>query len=156
MQSVGNHSKQSRLYPHVHVHCAILLRRSLELARCSKLLSSCNVYLSPSIKPAPKEMADIVKCSGGEVLTTLPHPPGVGVLIVASQDDLSMLSGAVEAGVPVHSTELILGGVLRQELDLKSYPDCYICTYMSTVSWRFEGSSPAQGSSFFSEIRCLL
>lgn len=67
-------------------------------------------------------MADIVKCSGGEVLTTLPHPVGVGVLVVASQDDLSMLSGAVEAGVPLYSTELILGGVLRQELDLESYP----------------------------------
>lgn len=97
--------------------------RSLEVARCSKLLSGYNVYLSPSIKPPPKEMADIVKCSGGEVLTTLPHPVGVGVLVVASQDDLSMLSGAVEAGVPLYSTELILGGVLRQELDLESYPD---------------------------------
>ena len=67
-------------------------------------------------------MADIVKCSGGEVLTTLPHPPGVGVLVVASQDDLSMLSGALEAGVPIYSTELILGGVLRQELNLELYP----------------------------------
>ena len=56
------------------------------------------------------------------MLTNLPDPPGVGVLIVASPDDLSMLSGAVSAGMATHSTELILGGVLRQELDLKSYP----------------------------------
>ena len=67
-------------------------------------------------------MADIITCSGGDVLTTLPHPPGVGVLIVASPDDLSMLSTAVESGMAVHSTELILGGVLRQELDLTAYP----------------------------------
>ena len=68
------------------------------------------------------EMADIIKCSGGEVMTTLPHPPGLGVIIVASPDDLSMLSGAVEGGMTVHSTELILGGVLRQEIDLTTYP----------------------------------
>ena len=55
-------------------------------------------------------------------MTTLPHPPGVGELIVASPDDLSMLSEAVEGGMAVHSTELILGGVLRQELDLAAYP----------------------------------
>ena len=68
------------------------------------------------------EMADIIKCSGGEVMTTVPHPPGVGVIIVASPDDLSMLSAAVEGGMAVHSTELILGGVLRQEIDLTTYP----------------------------------
>ncbi|CAI8015865.1 Mediator of DNA damage checkpoint protein 1 [Geodia barretti] len=66
-------------------------------------------------------MGDIITCSGGEVLTTLPQPPGVGVIIVASPDDLSMLSTAVEAGMAIHSTELILGGVLRQELDLTAH-----------------------------------
>ena len=96
--------------------------RSLELARCTKLLSGYSVYLSPSIKPAPNDMTDIIQCSGGVVLTTLPDPPGVGVLIVASPDDLSMLSRAMEAGVAVYSTELILSGILRQELDLQSYP----------------------------------
>ena len=98
------------------------MNRSVELAGCSKLLSGQKVFLSPSIKPPPSEMTDIVTCSGGEVLTTLPHPPGVGVIIVASPDDLSMLSRAVEAGMAIHSTELILGGVLRQELDLTAYP----------------------------------
>ena len=102
--------------------CFCLTPRSLELARCSKLLSHQKVFLSPSIKPPPTEMADILRCSGGEVLTTLPHPPGVGLLIVASPDDLSMLSVAMEGGAEVHSTEVILGGVLRQELDLTAYP----------------------------------
>jgi hypothetical protein len=97
------------------------LSKSLEMARHSKLLSGHRVFLSPSIKPAPKDMADIIRCGGGEVLTTLPDPPGVGVLIVASKDDLSMLSAAVEAGVAVHTPELILSGVLRQELDLDSH-----------------------------------
>ena len=96
--------------------------RSVELASCSKLLCGQKVFLSPSVKPPPSEMSDIITCSGGEVLTTLPNPPGVGVIIVASPDDLSMLSTAVVAGMTIHSTELILGGVLRQELDLTTYP----------------------------------
>ena len=91
------------------------------MAGCSKLLAGQKVFLSPSIKPPPSEMADIITCSGGDVLTTLPHPPGVGVLIVTSPDDLSMLSTAVESGMDIHSTEIILGGVLRQELDLTAY-----------------------------------
>ena len=67
-------------------------------------------------------MADIIRCSGGEVLSSLPHTPGEGVIIVTCEGDLSMCRKAMEAGVPVHSTEVILGGVLKQELDLHSYP----------------------------------
>ena len=111
-----------RYYQVSEINPATVFYRSLEVAQSSKVLSGYKVFLSPSIKPPPKDMADIVKCSGGEVLTTLPHPPGVGVLVVACQDDLSMLSGAVDSGVPIYSTELILGGVLRQELNLESYP----------------------------------
>ena len=109
------------------------VNRSVELAGCSKLLSGQKVFLSPSIKPPPCEMGDIITCSGGEVLTTLPQPPGVGVIIVASPDDLSMLSTAVEAGMAIHSTELILGGVLRQELDLTAYP--YILPFLESSSF---------------------
>ena len=109
------------------------VNRSVELAGCSKLLSGQKVFLSPSIKPPPCEMGDIITCSGGEVLTTLPQPPGVGVIIVASPDDLSMLNTAVEAGMTIHSTELILGGVLRQELDLTAYP--YILPFLESSSF---------------------
>ena len=57
-------------------------------------------------------MADIIRCSGGEVLTTLPDPLGVGVLIGAS---LSTFSSAVVVGVAIHIPELIRSGVLRQK-----------------------------------------
>ena len=66
-------------------------------------------------------MADIIKCSGGEVLDSLPHVADECVVIVTCEKDLGLCSDAVNAGVPVHSTELILGGVLRQELNL--YPN---------------------------------
>lgn len=70
-------------------------------------------------------MSDIIKCSGGEAVDfSPPIEPGDRVIIVSCDQDLSMCKEAMEAGVPVHSTELILGGVLRQALDLGSYP-CY-------------------------------
>ena len=80
------------------------------------------MFLTPNVRPECKDMVDIIKCSGGEVLSSLPHTPGEGVIIVTCESDLSMCRTAMEAGVPVHSTELILGGVLKQELDLHSYP----------------------------------
>ena len=69
-------------------------------------------------------MADIIKCSGGEPVNfDSTMSPGDKVIIVSCEADLSMCREALDAGVPVHSTELILGGVLKQELDLESYPE---------------------------------
>ena len=99
-------------------------------------------------------MSDIIICSGGEALNFSPTiSPGENVLIVTCDDDLHMCKGSMDAGVPVHSTELILGGVLRQELDLHSYPIafcnlsilrvCYMCmiffTLTDTSSQSFDG-----------------
>ncbi len=68
-------------------------------------------------------MADIIKCSGGEATNFVsPVSPGEKVIVISCEDDLSMCKEAMDAGVPVYSAELILGGVLKQELDLKSYP----------------------------------
>lgn len=88
----------------------------------TRVLAGYKVFLTLNVKPVKKDMADIIKCSGGEVLSALPHTPEEGVIIVTCENDLSMCSEAMRAGVPVHSTELILGGVLKQELDFHSYP----------------------------------
>ena len=68
-------------------------------------------------------MADIIKCSGGEATNFVsPVTPGDKVILISCEDDLSMCKEAIDAGVPVYSAELILGGVLKQELDFKMYP----------------------------------
>lgn len=70
-------------------------------------------------------MSDIIKCSGGEVLDLGPSfslDPGEKVVIISCEEDLGICKEVMESGVPVHSTELILGGVLRQELELHKYP----------------------------------
>lgn len=67
-------------------------------------------------------MADIIKCSGGEAANfESPVAPGDKVIVISCEQDLSMCKEVLDAGVPVYSTELILGGVLKQELDLKLY-----------------------------------
>lgn len=90
------------------------------------MLDGFKVYLTPHVKPEREQMSDIIKCSGGEAFDFIPSltpdADGKKVIVVSCEEDLSMCKEAMDAGVPVHSTELILGGVLRQELDLHSYP----------------------------------
>ena len=75
-------------------------------------------------------MSDIIKCSGGEAFdfgtsSSCSSLGGERIIVVACEEDLSICKDAMESGVPVHSTELILGGVLRQELELHEYPNEY-------------------------------
>ena len=98
--------------------------RSHESAKVTKLLAGYKVYLTPNVKPEREQMSDIIKCSGGEVFDFgASFSPGAEekVIVIACEEDLAMCKDAMESGVPVHSTELILGGVLRQELELHEY-----------------------------------
>ncbi len=68
-------------------------------------------------------MVDIIKCSGGEPLDYTPSvTPGDKVIVITCEEDLNKTSDANAVGVPVCSTELVLGGVLRQEVEIDSYP----------------------------------
>ena len=101
--------------------------RSHESAKVTKLLAGYKVYLTPNVKPEREQMSDIIKCSGGEVFdfvasSSLSKGEGEKVIVVACEEDLALCKDAMESGVTVHSTELILGGVLRQELKLHEYP----------------------------------
>ena len=97
--------------------------RSHESAMHKDLLSGYQVHLTPSLKPEREQMSDIIRCSGGEPVDFVsPVAPSETALVVSCEEDLELCKESMEAGVPVHSAELILGGVLRQQLDLKSYP----------------------------------
>jgi hypothetical protein len=100
------------------------MHRAHETAKHLDLLSGYRVHLTPNLKPDMDQMADIVKCSGGDAVNFDPCiSPGDKVIIVSCEQDLGICRAAIDEGVPIYSTELILGGVLRQELDLESYPD---------------------------------
>ena len=106
------------MFPYIH------LFRSHETAKVTKVLDGYKVYLTPHVKPEREQMSDIIKCSGGQAFDYEPSlSPDDKVVVVSCEEDLGMCRAALDAGVAVHSTELILGGVLRQELDLHSYPN---------------------------------
>ncbi len=100
-----------------------LLPRSYQSAQLCKLLDGYTVHLTANIKPQRDQMADIIKCSGGEPLDyTSPVAPGDKVVVVTCDEDVGSTVSSV-SGVPVCSTELILGGVLRQEVNIDAYPN---------------------------------
>ena len=107
----------------------LTFHRSHESAMHKDLLSGYQVHLTPSLKPEREHMSDIIRCSGGEPVDfASPISAGENVLVVSCEEDLELCKEAMETGVKVHSAELILGGVLRQELDLSAYPQNYIYT----------------------------
>ena len=68
-------------------------------------------------------MSDIIICSGGEPAHFVyPLPRAPKILVLSCEEDLDLCKECMKAGQPVHLVELVLGGVLRQKLDLSSYP----------------------------------
>ncbi len=107
--------------------------RSHHIAKLCKVLEGYTVYLTANIKPQREQMADIIKCSGGEPLDYTPSvAPGDKVIVVTCEEDLNLTADACVAGVPVCSTELVLGGVLRQHVNIDLYPINY-CVWGYTV-----------------------
>ncbi|XP_052067194.1 mediator of DNA damage checkpoint protein 1-like isoform X2 [Mytilus californianus] len=98
------------------------LSRSLENAKESCLLQGYKVHVTKSVKPEPSQMEEIIECAGGQYLTTMPKKGGDNIVIVSCPDDESLCTAVMKAGVPVVNSEFILTGILRQEVNINSYP----------------------------------
>ncbi|RHY04771.1 hypothetical protein DYB25_000658 [Aphanomyces astaci] len=74
-----------------------------------------------SILPAPSDLAKIIECAGGEVLSTSTKPVD-NVIVIASAEALAVKSVQKQLGpladATKYTTELVLSGVLQQCLDL--------------------------------------
>eukprot|EP01137_Pigoraptor_chileana_P022085 Opistho-2@86591 len=100
------------------------LADSLRRAATKKLLDGVLVHVTKSVKPDPKEMAEIVRCAGGILLDVMPTVVRVksgDVIVVSCEDDKKDCKKLIDAGAPVYSAELLLSGVLRQTLDLAAH-----------------------------------
>lgn len=47
------------------------------------------------------------------------------VFVISCMEDRSVCKKPLEAGIPVVSAEIVLTGILRQELDFEEYPFCF-------------------------------
>lgn len=98
------------------------LSASLAKARTGPpLLQNQQFFITGNVQPAPSDMSDIIKCSGGEVLDHMPLVGSDTVSIITCDADLSTCKAASEGGVSLYSSEYLLSGILRQQMDPVSH-----------------------------------
>ena len=56
-----------------------------------------------------------------QFLSSMPRSKDDRVFVISCEEDKSVCKKPLEAGIPVVSAEVLLTGVLRQELDLEEY-----------------------------------
>lgn len=110
------------------------LTTSLQRAKERPLLQGISVYVTQNVQPSPSSTKEIIQCAGGQVLLRVPSQQqlteyknkttdqGMPALLVISCDkDFQLCSEFIKKGFDIHNAELILSGVLKQQLDLDLY-----------------------------------
>lgn len=97
------------------------LQRSHEVALTKGLIEGYKVHVTKKVKPEPSQMKDIIQSAKGEFLTSMPRSKEDRVFVISCNDDRSVCRKPMEAGIPVVSAEVLLTGVLQQELNLEEY-----------------------------------
>ncbi|XP_076383118.1 mutator 2 isoform X2 [Megalopta genalis] len=100
------------------------LRRSLEKAKKQKLLDGYTVVLTPNVAPPLPELKSIINSCGGKPLVRPPSKWPEKAIIISGEEDIAsakkFLAKAPKT-VTIQSTEFILTGILRQEIDFVKY-----------------------------------
>ncbi|CAM9108633.1 unnamed protein product [Bubo scandiacus] len=97
-------------------HFGFSLAQALRRARRHPLLQGYEVHVTPNVRPEPEHMRDIVTCSGGTFLPTMPDTYGPRRLVISCEADAGCWAPALGARLPLTSAELLLTGLLRQRL----------------------------------------
>ncbi|XP_068690012.1 mediator of DNA damage checkpoint protein 1-like isoform X2 [Montipora foliosa] len=98
------------------------LQRSREAACRQGLLEGYKVHVTKGVKPEPSQMKDIIHSAKGEFLSSIPRSiKDKRVFVISCNEDRSVLKKLLEAGIPVVSAEILLTGILRQELNLEEH-----------------------------------
>lgn len=88
---------------------------TLQKARNNGFLQTTQFYISPTVRPAPRDFEEVVTSAGGKALTKRPAAPAERLYVVADlkareAEDLKAL------GFTVKDTEWLCGCVFRQKL----------------------------------------
>ncbi|KAM6038734.1 mediator of DNA damage checkpoint protein 1 [Theristicus caerulescens] len=102
-------------------HFGFSLAQALRRARRHPLLQGYEVHVTPNVRPEPEHMRDIVTCSGGTFLPTMPHAYAPRRLVITCEADAGRWAPALSARLPLASPELLLTGLLRQRLELPPF-----------------------------------
>ncbi|KAJ3089449.1 PAX-interacting protein 1 [Quaeritorhiza haematococci] len=115
------------------------LRESIRKAAAKKLLDGYSVLCTPKVNPDKDTMKRIIENAGGKLLprkkniewmkkVARGNPAGSAngnVIVISCSEDRDYAEALTASGVTVYTTELLLTGLLRQELDLDN-PDFYL------------------------------
>ncbi|XP_077318996.1 mediator of DNA damage checkpoint protein 1 isoform X2 [Lithobates pipiens] len=113
-----------------------VLSQSLQKAKRSPLFEGYEIHITPSVKPDPELMKDIVSCSGATFLPKMPRTFKEKCVIVSCPKDAARCKSA-PSRIPVTTAEFILSGILRQEVN----PSAYL------LSSEMEDNAPAPAKS---------
>ncbi|CAI9621552.1 unnamed protein product [Staurois parvus] len=97
-----------------------VLSQSLQKAKKSPLFEGYEIHVTPSVKPDPELMKDIICCSGATFLPKMPRTFKDKCVIVSCPEDAPRCK-SVPSRIPVTTAEFILSGILRQEVNPSSY-----------------------------------
>jgi len=94
---------------------------AIDKAAERRLLSGYKIHVTKSVKPDPEQMKDIISCSGGQSLATIPKKKEINVVVVSCTEDEIMCQPAIKVGIPIVSAEFLLTGILQQHLNIEAY-----------------------------------
>ncbi|XP_017766189.1 PREDICTED: probable serine/threonine-protein kinase DDB_G0282963 [Eufriesea mexicana] len=101
------------------------LAKSLEKAKKHKLLEGYTLVLTPNVAPPPlPELKSIIMSCGGKALLRPPSSWPQKAIIISREEDLgnaNKFCARAPKTVTIQSTEFILTGILRQELEFKEF-----------------------------------
>ncbi|KAL7886574.1 hypothetical protein AOLI_G00042950 [Acnodon oligacanthus] len=97
------------------------LQDSLRAASHQPLLQGYEIHVTPSVKPEPVQMKDIIACCGARYLPKMPTAQKAQLVVVSCEEDRALCNKALGLGVPVVSAEFLLTGILQQKVDLKMH-----------------------------------
>ncbi|XP_033928327.1 mediator of DNA damage checkpoint protein 1, partial [Melopsittacus undulatus] len=107
--------------PQQEQHFGFSLAQALQRARRQPLLRGYEIHVTPSVRPEPEHMKDIITCSGGTFLPTMPSTYRPRRVVVSCPADSWCWTPALSSHLPLASVELVLTGLLRQRLQLQPY-----------------------------------
>ncbi|XP_072536608.1 mediator of DNA damage checkpoint protein 1 isoform X2 [Salminus brasiliensis] len=97
------------------------LQEALRIASRQPLLQGYEIHVTPSVKPEPCQMKDIITCCGARYLPKMPSAHKPQVVVVSCEEDRALCNKASSLSVPVVSAEFLLTGILQQKVDLQTF-----------------------------------
>ena len=68
------------------------------------------------------EILGLTQTVFAQFIPRVPRQAEENLLVISCEEDIQACQPCLYAGIPVYTAELLLTGILRQELDLQEYP----------------------------------